>query len=712
MSDHVNKGLGFEPACLNDPAHEYNKLAPEYKDLMLNLRENVIEFLIKLADKLIDKHTNEITVLQLIARILCTASVTYGFFVSDFEKMWKSHYSNKSSLQNKLLGKKNSLRSELIPRVMLQYQYRTFYIHTKLNKLDLRIIEILFRLSTESLYAMVRKDSQSQLFSLISHYPYSSLIIVPKVVELLNRSNEPDESKRLGHDQLKGCLYVLSGNNFQDSLMIKQNWKVIGSIWPALFKCQQFEKPSVQALLDKIYSKADKDFDSFDNRIPISENLLKSCYNLSYEVREIYEANDTKRLSVFNARCATERNQIKELMNNLVNIARESQLSWKNQATSFGAILYLLNSCVLDKKLLSVECVQLFVDSFVHENINVRKIAIDALCIILKMVKYKKQTIEFNSQELIKEQTNNLISQIEANKPNPGYREDNMWHLYNPNFLQQTDNSKWEKTAFLDKSYWGYYCWPQKLKVNLNKRINYSDDSIENDPNAEYREAVHKIRDRFQNDAEFVCKFIKLAQIEESKGNEKFDKKRFYFFKALFRNFGSSRIFNNLYEHLEKLITDKEQQTQECSHKLAAEIISGLIRGSKYWQFNDLKELWSKLKRLFDLMVENVTTENIKLWSSCFSNAYEDQDPRRLTFYMEYFKDLAFRMLRMETNDSIGSDSSSSSASSFQQSSCLQFLVAFSQLEWKAPLFWSNLVDLFLANMTHPYKSIREKIGL
>ena len=111
---------------------------------------------------------------------------------------------------------------------------------------------------------MVRKDAQAQLFSIISHFPYSSLLIVPKLVELLSKSDEnlPVE-ERLTHDQLKGCLYLLRGNSMQESLMIKQNWQVISSLWPALFKCQHFEKPTIQLLLDSIFVKNNKDFDSF-----------------------------------------------------------------------------------------------------------------------------------------------------------------------------------------------------------------------------------------------------------------------------------------------------------------------------------------------------------------------------------------------------------------------------------------------------------------
>ena len=423
---------------MSDKDHEYAKLSEKHRNILVNTREHLIEFIISLADKLMTKHPNETTLLMLVSRILSTASVTYGYFANDFEKMWKNHYANKSSLQNKLLGKQNSLREELIQRIMLQYQFRTFHIHTRLNALDLRIINCLFKLSTDSLYAVVRKDAQTQLFTVMSQYPYSNLIIVPKIVEMLNRSNLAESEQRLTHDQLKGCLYLIRGNSLQDSLMIKQNWNVIGTIWPAFLKCQDFEKPSIQALLDKIYYKANKDFDSFDNRILLSESVVNLIYAFSPELKLKYHNDESLRTKIFYEKLHIENSLIKKLMSDLVSIASESKLLWKNQVIRYVAFLFILNSCVLDKKLLTSDCVKLFVDSLVHENITVRKIALDALCIIMKMVKFKKQLVTYNVAELIKEQTNNRVTSeclLEINKPNPGYREDNTWHFYNPSFI-------------------------------------------------------------------------------------------------------------------------------------------------------------------------------------------------------------------------------------------------------------------------------------
>ena len=620
IADSLDKGLGFEAANLNDKSHEYSHLSDKHRSILLNTRENLIEFAINLADKLNTDYPNETTMLMLVSRILSTSSITYGCRTwNDYLEVWKNHSANKASLQNKLLGKRCNTRVELIQNVMLHYQYRSFHIHTQLNALDLRIIHTLFRLATDSMYVIVRLDAQNQLFTLMSQYPYSNLTIVPAIVEMLNRcsfENQANENT-LTHNQLKGCLYIL-----ENSLIIEQDWDVISSIWPALLQCQDFDKSSTQLLLYNIYNKGYMGLNSFDNRVQMSDNVLHLVYAHSSEIKSKYANDESSRLAKFAERVARENDLIQKCMTVLVRIANDSQLVLKNQFYRYAAFLFLLNSCKLEKKLLSAECVQLFVDSLVSENISVRTIGVDVLCILFKMVKFRKQVSSVDTAALLTEKTGEDARQS-VGRIAPGYRSDNKWLLYDPKFIRVAsgedsgDDHVWENANFLDKSYMGYYSWPSStLEIASPKRANFSTDS------SEYSEAMKYVKDKFQHDKEFVQQFIKLSTIEESKGNEQFDTKKFYLFKALFRNFGNADIFNDLFANLRVLICDKHSETHESSHKLASELVSGLIRGSKYWSLSELRVLWANLKPVLDLIFENISTENLDLWYSCFSNAY------------------------------------------------------------------------------------------
>ncbi|CAF0997060.1 unnamed protein product [Brachionus calyciflorus] len=553
---------------------------------------------------------------------------------------------------------------------MLQYEFRCFHLHLSLNDLDFKVINILTNLSINSFYQIVRDEARNQLFELIGQYQYSSLTILPNIIRFLNKTD-----KKITIEQLEGCLLLLKGNNLQNSMLIKQNWFILGKLWPSLFKCKYFEHDMIQKLLDKIYFSANLSFNSFNNQIKLSDRTISLAYELS--ALEIY-ASDELRLKLFNQKCSFENSIISKLIEDLINIASDNSLSSKSQEISLFSLIFLLDSCKKNPKLLTPELTELFTKSLINENRNFRRISIDALCVLLKMTKYKKIITEYKVEELLKEPLVNCYT--------PGYRMDNECHLYDYNF------NDWENAKYLDKSYWGYYSWPAKIQVPSNQRLIHSEEM-----SGEYSEALKPILKYFKN-KNFIQKFIKLNQLE----SEKFDKKKFYFFKALFRNFGTCDIFVDLYENLTYLISDTK--TIESSHKLAAEIISGLIRGSKYYALDELKKLWNKLNELFDLIVEKITSDTLEIWTDCFSNSFEDQDPRRMTFYLNYLKDGLNRVL----NELSCLDTRTKP--SFKLTNFLQLLTSLSQFEWKIPNFWNDIIQRLTDFMGHTNKLVREII--
>lgn len=132
--------------------------------------------------------------------------------------------------------------------------------------------------------------------------------------------------------------------------------------------------------------------------------------------------------------------------------------------------------------------------------------------------------------------------QIYINRARPGIRADNQWHLFDANFIDTSTNevseaelARWSEACFIEKNYWGYYCWPQELDVPESRRDWYSIDTTatnntnldENNLNHRYQLAMKPIIDKFSKDPAFVDKFVQLAIIEESKG--KLDFKLFYY---------------------------------------------------------------------------------------------------------------------------------------------------------------------------------------
>lgn len=107
----------------------------------------------------------------------------------------------------------------------------------------------------------------------------------------------------------------------------------------------------------------------------------------------------------------------------------------------------------------------------------------------------------------------------------PGDRDDNQWVTLD-NYQPPQTQSQWEETCFLDKSYHGYFCWPQMIKYPMNKRERYTEDNMP-------KEAAI-IYDHFR-DKNFVERVIQAMTIEEeNEANDVhyFDQTQFSVFKV------------------------------------------------------------------------------------------------------------------------------------------------------------------------------------
>ena len=74
---------------------------------------------------------------------------------------------------------------------------------------------------------------------------------------------------------------------------------------------------------------------------------------------------------------------------------------------------------------------------------------------ILKQQKRKHKVEKFNPYTVSGTKSTSSI-----NDPQPGDRPDNMWHHYHKEDVYQSLET-WDSTTFVEKTHWGYYCWPK-----------------------------------------------------------------------------------------------------------------------------------------------------------------------------------------------------------------------------------------------------------
>ncbi len=277
-----------------------------------------------------------------------------------------------------------------------------------------------------------------------------------------------------------------------------------------------------------------------------------------------------------------------------------SSLHWRH----FNLSVAMLSILCRHDTPLPVRAVQLMVDGLNHDNVLVRKCSIHVVGCILKQQKRAHPKVE---------------AQVDHDGANiPGDRQDNLWMCYDPAKVPK-NQSEWDEKRFVHKTHYGYYKWPKMMKVyapsqeqpRLNRPLGDLDES----------EAI--VYSFFSSEAK-VDKLIGFLSLEEHKGFDRFDARRFCMFKGLFRNFGDD-ILKVFRPHLERLV----DEDNESSHRCAAEIIAGLIRGSKHWSYDMTASLWEWLTPLLRKVMSKITVESFSDWGTCFATASESRDPNR-----------------------------------------------------------------------------------
>ncbi|CAF3386151.1 unnamed protein product [Rotaria sp. Silwood2] len=137
-------------------------------------------------------------------------------------------------------------------------------------------------------------------------------------------------------------------------------------------------------------------------------------------------------------------------------------------------------------------------------------------------------------------------------------------------------------------------------------------------------------------------------------------------------------------EQLYVLIHETVKEKQDGSHRVAAEIAAGMIRGSKYWTLEMLDELW---KQLTPLLTE--------LHIFCIYK--ENQDPRRMHRLIGFICSLIITDQTMKT--------------SYNEASRWYLVQELRTFQWRIPSVWCAINDHAKELLNHPSKNVRYNIA-
>ncbi|KAG7204017.1 hypothetical protein KM043_001879 [Ampulex compressa] len=592
----------------------------------------------------------------------------------DHEMKCKSFKVIQNYLKNKMGRKKGYIPSLTLQRADILHNDRVHCESFYMTETHKRIMIDLVTLAT-SRYPNVRSMAQEVLFSAISHYPFSYPVIVPYLLEILAKDTEEH------HDAYKGVLYILFGP-VHHPFIVRRDWKLLRSLWPAIILAKTAEKPSVIRLRDNLEQTIPKYYPTlfFEFEIP------DACFKIASDLWRTFPQSSVARpneseieegLQKFRRTSKSNLQAYNDLVNDLLNALEKKNLHWRHRLMAMNFLQYLVHP----EQNYSPNVVRFFLDVLVNGSLKERKIALTVMVYIMKQQNRKnpKVTIDVPSAKKM-----NMMQMSQSERLVPGIRPDNSWLLYDYN-TRPLNAKQWNEPRFIHKPYVGYYAWPKKLEVCA--------PCTERPGAEETLTPCGKEIHIFFNDPMNIEKMINVFSLEEKKGKDKFESFRYLLFKNLFRNHGDMHLKHFL-PHLQKLVMDKQESSQRC----AAEIMAGVVRGATYWPFEMTRDMWESLLPIIRNALSNVTDETLCDWCTSFALMHSQVDPNRQHWFLECLMEEP-HLGETET--------------SFLKCARLHVVQAVLNRQcWRLPRLQQHLLNYVECNVfTNPFENLRERMG-
>lgn len=639
-----------------------------------HVRQTAVEVLREVQTFLLANSPDDTDSLSTIITIYDVILLSFGLDEDDLNDHMEEHRTIKSHRLNRMVRSKRHLESVLVDRVMVQHEthlwLKNFLV---LETLPEQTIFDIFTLST-SHYSEVRTFAQDLMVKLMSRTaPESHNIILPKLIPLLQ--NDPNVS----HQQLKGALYIICCEKF----CFFYNWKIARAIMPALVRCQHSDKTSVVDLLKDISIKSNRMYTDFALfTLPVRRPKISS------RLLSIVGAADDQQLMDCDEEKSEEDPDYLELELELCRLVREGNLHWRHKQMAVGMLLTIL----VEDHIPPQEVVDMWLQCQIDDDRTVRMVSFQALECVLKICKVQRKRISLPTSQLSEtfhqngESSENgmSINGGDSEEIKPGVRSDNMWMQYKSSLTPEELSSYWDK-PFTVKPSLGFYTWPKPI-VKLHM--------TDGDP-LKTPDYVAQLFTEFFTNEEKLEKYFRLNSLEHKKGEDFFSMDKALFYSMLFENFGKTPILTNVLPYMQKLA----ESHQESDQRVAAELVYGVLRGSRFWSLSDAESMWNGIIPLFQTILNNVTDETIGDWETCLSGVTNKADPNRLRWLYEF--------LVKDSNESI----ISAQQGAFKESSYLRLLNKALIQNWKVRDLYQRTYTDIKDHLSHPYLKVRRQIA-
>ncbi|ORX46182.1 hypothetical protein BCR36DRAFT_332117 [Piromyces finnis] len=636
------------------------------------INEDIGKLLHETSVYLLTEQKNNIECYRILLKVMDTYINDHGIEKSRFENHYRS-YKYLKGLIKTVNDQRKYPRCIHVQKAFIHHLKRVRYNFNVLKKLDIYddLLEDLFQMSISS-YAETRKSAQTLVGQLVRSFPTYKNIIIPKILGIIESSPNDDP------DKVKGALYLLK---------LKPTFKACFKEWDYLLRltttmcvAPQSEKTSIQELFKKLSVNYAMTFSDLpmeqvltdETKADVVEMIENSGITIDPTIIE-------KQTKIIDTKYSKSESIYQQIISVLLTTLNQNGIHWR-LSTMANSILELY---MREDKPVSLEATKYFIEHTIDNLYASRKINISAVTRVMNVLKVRSK-LEGGKSIL-----NEL--KIDYSFPKEFSKEDKIKFFSLENDQDSFNDHK--DILYLDNNYIGWLCWPENFKV-YKQRITDKDDELPyEDPTS--KDVLTYLQKEFNN-AEYWKQLFGFMSMETSRSNtEPFSPSHIKFFKYIFQLY-EDRF---LYTCIQPIIHDYCLNFQEkYQQRIAAEVISGLIRGSKNWSATKLDKLWEWLKPTLKNVLQNVLQESIDHWISCIQYACVNHDSRR---FRPIINSILHEVLDPR-HESFYSDTKK-----------LNFIsIILNLFGWRISDHVGNLQQQYFNEFNHPYIYVRESLAI
>ncbi|KAI5124439.1 hypothetical protein M0805_008323 [Coniferiporia weirii] len=650
----------------SDPRHKY----------LSDLRRRFGTFLHNASSSLRQQgEENTVDAVHVLIRAIRTFAIEYGDNKDSYFSQ-SDQYSTEIGLSRLYAKQKVWPRAVLVRRIRRYNAARLRWntIERMRGELEDSLIDELVEWSMWH-YSTVRESAQSLLNYFCATFDGVRRRCLPKFIKCI--APEGDE------DRVKGALYSLNMPVFTKYAVVEPAFRV--EFLKSVFGCQSLKDPSLQdcaaALIDNCLASV------FEPTVIVfsvdSSKMEHAAENLEKlllpDFRDDGLAERCMQQRVLRTKIYNE--AVKQTVDTVLSIAKNPNTHWRYAIIA----LRILRTLIRRDQPLTAEQMKYFLDMTHDSHPSIRYYAQRAVMKSLRHVKLR--TFLQSPEDIAMEQNHNPLRV----KFELGPLLDNTLNTrYLEGFKNRVDTDKARLEPILqDKAIAGWLAWPAHVELFLAAPLG---ESCLKPWEPASQEMIAAVRETVTTE-----KFWKTLSgyFAEENHADSAVQDNISCVKSIFQLL-EEEPFEHLRPALEELINNVDQNKQRA----AAELIAGMLGGSKHWPTNAQDHLWNWLVPfLGKILGTNVKTDTVLIWSSFLEYMFFSRDPRRIQPLVDHI------MESFKTCDFNGE-------LSFNAVKVASFTRAFyEELGWRSSAWMDEILDRYWLELNNEHDEVRAYIA-